>query len=104
MLQTRLRVPVSRRSEGWRKLQILLYRAPTRHTSACALQNETSSSNNNEDSKITKKGRKTIKKYADLPTVYINASGVAALPLPEWNPNYIVPPPPSEPGVFFGYI
>ena len=95
MLSTRLSVPVSR-SESWRRLrlQLLLCRAPTRHVSACAAQNETSSSKNYEG---TKKGRTTTKKYADLPSVYINASGVAAAPLPEWNPNYIVPPPPSEP-------
>jgi len=102
MLRTRLRVSVLRLN-GWRRPQLLLHRGSTHYLSTCVSQNETSSSQNNEGSKITKRGRKTTKKCADLPSVYIGTSGVAAPPLPEWNPNYIVPPPPSESGVFFVY-
>jgi len=28
----------------------------------------------------------------------VDAAGAAAKPLPEWNPNYLVPPPAPEPG------
>jgi len=49
--------------------------------------------------KDKKKGRKTVKSFTDLPSAYVSASGVVAAPLPEWNPDYLVPPPPFESGV-----
>ena len=44
---------------------------------------------------MRKKGQKIVKRVADLPSVYVNEAGVAATPLPQWNPTYIVPPPPG---------
>ncbi|KAF9535821.1 hypothetical protein CPB83DRAFT_36887 [Crepidotus variabilis] len=35
---------------------------------------------------------KTSKAYGDLPKIFIASNGAAALPLPDWNPSYIVPP------------
>jgi len=49
--------------------------------------------------KDKKKARKTVKSFTDLPSAYVSASGVVAAPLPEWNPDYLVPPPPLESGV-----
>ena len=54
------------------------------------------------DQRVRKKGRKIVKRIADLPSVYISENGVAATPLPEWNPTYIVPLP--DPGWFLVYV
>jgi len=48
-----------------------------------------------KDPRVRKKGQKIVKSVADLPCVYVNETGVAATPLPEWDPTYIVPPPPG---------
>jgi hypothetical protein len=84
MVLTRLRrVPLSQLKKS------RLFVSPTRHLSSLS------------DKRLRKKGQTTTKTFADLPDVYVNETGVAAAPLPDWNPTYLVPP--ADPG-WFSYM
>jgi hypothetical protein len=84
-----------------RHIPLLKYWKKSRLHVSAARQSSSLSDQRLKDPRVKKKGQKTVKSFADLPSVYVNEAGVAATPLAEWNPTYIVPPP--DPGLFLGY-
>lgn len=87
MVLTRLsRIPLSN-LKNWKHLRLNV--SSVRQSSSLGHQ------------RVRQKSQKTVKRVADLPSVYVGENGVAAAPLPEWNPTYVVPSP--DPGWFIVY-
>lgn len=103
MVWTRLRGPLSR-SSRWQRSPLYSSALSTRQLSISTPNVSFVQEAAPKKPKDKNKEQKTVKNFTDLPSVYVSANGVAATPLPEWNPDYIVPPPPVDSGVVHVYV